>query len=81
MLNNRVLSYIKSEARNRARLTGEVCAADIRNVMRSHVAGKVRGGLVATAFRDLVKEGFLSPTWFTETNPVTGHQVRVYRLS
>ena len=80
---NRVLIYLKSEARSRALTNeqGEVSAADIRNVMRSHIDGSARGGTVTKAFFDLMSEGFLSRTKFTETNPDTRHQVAVYKLS
>lgn len=80
MLDNRTLTYLKSEARSRAILNGEVSAADICNVQRSNVQGTVRGGFVTKAFFDLVSEGFLDRTMITEVNPVTRHPVTVYRL-
>lgn len=81
MQSNRVLTYLKSEARSLATNNGEVSAADIRNVMRSHVEGATRGGFVTKAFNDLVEEGFVQRTSIVEKNPVTGHDVTVYRLS
>lgn len=82
MNTNRVLTYLKSEARSRALsdTEGEVSAADIKNVMRSHVEGPERGGFVTKAFFDLQAEGFLRKTNFTEVNPLTRHPVTVYRL-
>ena len=79
MSSNRVLTYLKSEARSKALTNGEVSAADIRNVMRSHVEGPARGGTVTKAFFDLKQEGFLRNTSFTELNPMTRNQVRIYR--
>jgi len=79
-MSNRVLIYIKAEARSRALTNGEVSAADVRNVMRSHVEGSQRGGVVTKAFFDLQAEGFLKRTNLTETNPTTRHQVTVYKL-
>ncbi len=80
MQSNRVLTYLKSEMRTRALNSGTVSAADVTNVMRSHIEGSERGGFVTKAFFDLVSEGFLSPTWDTEVNPNTRHNVTVYRL-
>ncbi len=80
MNSNRVLTYLKSEARSRAINEGFVSAADITNVMRSHVEGASRGGFVTKAFFDLQTEGFLRRTNQTETNPTTGHEVSVYKL-
>lgn len=79
-MSNRVLTYLKSEARSRAITNGEVSASDIRNVMRSRVEGPSRGGFVTKAFFDLQNEGFLKATKYTETNPDTRHQVTVYKL-
>ena len=81
MDSNRVLTYIKSEARSRALTNGEVSAADIRNVMRSHVEGSSRGGYVTKAFFDLQSEGFIVRSNATDVNPATRHEVTVYRLS
>jgi len=80
MNSNRVLTYLKSEARSRALTNGEVSAADIKNVMRSHVEGSARGGKVTKAFFDLQVEGFLRRTDWTEVNPFTNHPVIVYEI-
>jgi hypothetical protein len=76
------LSRLKSRIRSVANANGVVSAADVRNVMRSRVDHQRRGGFVAQAFKDLVREGFLtkSPTFWQETNPSTGHKVTVYEL-
>lgn len=83
MQSNRVLTYLKSQARSRALQStdGMVSAADICNVMRSHVEGASRGGFVTKAFHDLMTEGFLQRTDLLERNPVTRHNVSVYELS
>lgn len=78
---NGLVGRIKSEIRRRAaRGATEVSAVDVSNVMRSRVTGTSRGAVVRRAFADLVNEGFLRVTDYTEYNPDTHHSVTVYEV-
>lgn len=78
---NGLVGRIKSEVRRRvSRGITEISAVDVTNVMRSRVSGAPRGAVVRRAFADLVDEGFLKATDYTEYNPDTHHSVTVYRV-
>jgi hypothetical protein len=80
MNTQRAFSYLKSEIRSRALRNGTVSAVDVRNVMRRYFSGISRGAWVTNAFRELISEGFLTPTELTIRNPDNRHQVTVYSI-
>mgnify|MGYP003396214868 FL=1 len=80
---SRVLSTLKRSIMTRANKSefGEVSSVDVRNVGRNSVSGPERGGLVASAFKQLVSEGQLVKTTSRVLNRDTRSRVSVYILA
>lgn len=73
----RTLRQVKRSIMRKVRLTGEVSALSLKGLM-PEVNPQSRGGFIASAFRQLVREGRLIEAGFQDPNKDTGHKVNVY---
>ena len=73
----RILRQIKRSIMRKASQTGEVSALSLKGLM-PEANPQSRGAFIASAFRQLVREGRLIKAGFQDPNKDTGHKVNVY---
>ena len=73
----RILRQIKRSIMRKASQTGEVSALSLKGLM-TKTNPQARGGFIASAFSQLVREGLLTKASFQDSNKDTGHKVNVY---